>query len=66
VNLIAEQLRGGDRPARQKTAIAIFALMIGALQLARAVADKSLSDQILALRVFATARASAPPTRRLL
>jgi TetR/AcrR family transcriptional regulator, transcriptional repressor for nem operon len=36
-----------DQRARQKAAIGIFSMMMGALQLARAVADKKLSDQIL-------------------
>jgi TetR/AcrR family transcriptional repressor of nem operon len=44
VALIAERLPRGDRQG----AIAILAVMMGALQLARAVADKALSDQILA------------------
>jgi TetR/AcrR family transcriptional repressor of nem operon len=44
VALIAALLPTGDRQA----AIAILAAMMGALQLARAVADKALSDQILA------------------
>ena len=43
VALIATRLPTGDRQA----AIAILAVMMGALQLARAVADKTLSDQIL-------------------
>jgi TetR/AcrR family transcriptional repressor of nem operon len=43
VALIAARLPTGDRQA----AIAILAVMMGALQLARAVADKTLSDQIL-------------------
>ena len=44
VALIAAHLPREDRQA----AIAILAVMMGALQLARAVADKPLSDQILA------------------
>ena len=44
VALIAARLPTGDRQA----GIAILAVMMGALQLARAVADKTLSDQILA------------------
>lgn len=47
VNFIAEQLPEGEPHARRKTAIGIFSAMMGALQLARAVSDKSLSDQIL-------------------
>ena len=43
VALIGERLPTGDRQA----AIAVLAVMMGALQLARAVADKTLSDQIL-------------------
>lgn len=44
VALIAAHLPREDR----QSAIAILAVMMGALQLARAVADKPLSDQILA------------------
>jgi TetR/AcrR family transcriptional regulator, transcriptional repressor for nem operon len=47
VNLIAEHLPMADQRARQNAAIGIFSMMMGALQLARAVADKNLSDQIL-------------------
>ena len=47
VDLIAEHLPAGDRHTRRKAAIGIFAVMMGALQLARAVPDKGLSDQIL-------------------
>jgi TetR/AcrR family transcriptional regulator, transcriptional repressor for nem operon len=47
INLIAEQLPMADQRARQKAAIGIFSMMMGALQLARAVADKNMSDQIL-------------------
>jgi TetR/AcrR family transcriptional regulator, transcriptional repressor for nem operon len=43
VGLIAARLRTDERHA----AIAILSVMMGALQLARAVADRDLSDQIL-------------------
>jgi AcrR family transcriptional regulator len=46
IELIAAQLAGNGRAARRQRAIAIFALVMGALQLARAVADKTLCDQI--------------------
>lgn len=44
---IAARLRGAPEE-RQAQAIAIYALMVGSLQLARAVNDAALSDQILA------------------
>lgn len=47
VDAIAEQLPTGDQHKRRKAAIGIFAVMMGALQLARVAPDKSLSDQIL-------------------
>jgi len=46
IELIADQVSGGDREARRRRAVAIFGLMMGTLQLARAVADKTLSEQI--------------------
>jgi AcrR family transcriptional regulator len=48
VDLIAA--RAGKAPARErrKRAIAVYGLMLGALQLARAVNDRKLSDEILA------------------
>jgi len=47
IDLIAAQLGGSSPHARRKTAIAVYGLMVGTLQLARAVNDKSLSDEIL-------------------
>jgi TetR/AcrR family transcriptional regulator, transcriptional repressor for nem operon len=47
VELIAAQIGEGSAPERRKTAIAVYGLMIGTLQLARAVNDKRLSDEIL-------------------
>jgi hypothetical protein len=46
-------------PEQQKhTAIGIFAVMAGALQMARAVSDKHLSDEILESGVSAALRLS--------
>ena len=47
VTLIASQLRAGSPTARRRNAVAIYGMMVGTLQLARAVNDKSLSDEIL-------------------
>jgi TetR/AcrR family transcriptional repressor of nem operon len=47
VTLIATQLRAGSAAARRHNAIAIYGMMVGTLQLARAVNDKALSDEIL-------------------
>jgi len=47
VTLIAAQLRAGSAAARRRNAVAIYGMMVGTLQLARAVNDKSLSDEIL-------------------
>lgn len=44
---IADQVRGASAAQREADALAIYALMVGALQLARAVNDKQLSDRIL-------------------
>ena len=42
-----EALPGGSPGARRKKAIAVYGMMVGTLQLARAVNDKRLSDEIL-------------------
>ena len=47
VVLMAAQLREGTREQRRSSAVAIYATMVGALQLARAVNDRKLSDEIL-------------------
>jgi AcrR family transcriptional regulator len=47
IALIAAQLRTGTSSDRSRNAVAIYAMMIGTLQLARAVNDKRLSDEIL-------------------
>jgi TetR/AcrR family transcriptional repressor of nem operon len=47
VELIAAQIGEGSPGARRKTAIAVYGVMIGTLQLARAVNDRRLSDEIL-------------------
>jgi AcrR family transcriptional regulator len=48
IELIAAQIGEGPPRARRKTAIAVYGMMVGTLQLARAVNDKRLSDEILA------------------
>ncbi len=45
IDLMAAQLPGAED--RRQTAIALYAMMIGTLQLARAVNDVALSDEIL-------------------
>jgi TetR/AcrR family transcriptional repressor of nem operon len=47
IGLIATQLRAGSGSARRRNAVAIYGMMVGTLQLARAVNDKRLSDEIL-------------------
>jgi TetR/AcrR family transcriptional repressor of nem operon len=47
IALIASQIAGGSSQARRRNAIAVHGVMVGALQLARAVSDKRLSDEIL-------------------
>ena len=47
IDLIAAQASGGSPRTRRKTAIAVYGMMVGTLQLARAVNDKRLSDEIL-------------------
>jgi TetR/AcrR family transcriptional repressor of nem operon len=47
VALMAEQIRQGTAEERRRKAITIYSTMVGALQLARAVNDRQLSDEIL-------------------
>jgi TetR/AcrR family transcriptional repressor of nem operon len=47
IELIATQIRAGSAVERRSNAVAIYGMMVGTLQLARAVNDKKLSDEIL-------------------
>ena len=47
VELIVAGLDRGSDAERRRKAVAIYALMVGTLQLARAVNDKRLSEEIL-------------------
>lgn len=47
ITLMAEQIRQGSAQERRRKAITIHATMVGALQLARAVNDRDLSEEIL-------------------
>lgn len=47
IPLMAEQIRAPSAADRRRAAIAIYSLLAGALQMARAVNDRKLSDEIL-------------------
>jgi AcrR family transcriptional regulator len=47
IALIATQIRAGSASERRRNAVAIYGMMVGTLQLARAVSDQQLSDEIL-------------------
>ena len=47
IELIATQIQAGSPDERRRNAVAIYGLIVGTLQLARAVNDKKLSDEIL-------------------
>jgi TetR/AcrR family transcriptional regulator, transcriptional repressor for nem operon len=47
IELIATQIQAGSTDERRRNAVAIYGLIVGTLQLARAVNDKKLSDEIL-------------------
>jgi TetR/AcrR family transcriptional regulator, transcriptional repressor for nem operon len=47
IALMASQVRADSDAERRRRAIAIYGMMVGALQLARAVNDRDLSDEIL-------------------
>lgn len=53
VAVMAARLPAGSDEERRSKAIALYGLMVGTLQLARAVSDKKLSDRILASGVDA-------------
>jgi len=62
IELIEAQLpEGGSRPARKQRAYAVFASMIGSMQMSRAFTEARLSDNMLAAgRAAAIAIATAP------
>lgn len=47
IALLAAQIRDRSAAARRRKAVAIYGMMVGTLQLARAVSDRRLSDEIL-------------------
>ncbi|MCK1393063.1 TetR family transcriptional regulator [Bradyrhizobium sp. 1] len=47
IALMAAQMRDGSAAERRRRAISVYATMVGALQLSRAVNDKKLSEEIL-------------------
>jgi AcrR family transcriptional regulator len=47
IELIASRLDAGTEPEQRRKAVAVYGLMVGTLQLARAVTDKRLSEEIL-------------------
>jgi TetR/AcrR family transcriptional regulator, transcriptional repressor for nem operon len=47
IAILAEAIPGGSKAARRRKAVAAMAGFVGALTLARAVGDESLSDEIL-------------------
>jgi TetR/AcrR family transcriptional repressor of nem operon len=67
ITAIAQHLDTGDEQDAQDRAIALFTLVVGSLQTARAVTDRELSDRILATaytQAMAIASPPAPPTRQ--
>src|SRR3569833_776319 len=48
ITRMAAKVKGSSAEQREADALALYALMVGSLQLARAVDDKRLSDKILA------------------
>jgi len=58
---IAAKVKGPSAKQREADALAIYALMVGSLQLARAVNDKRLSDRILQSGAAAARRLAGEP-----
>lgn len=48
VEEITARLSPGNRQTSRRTALALFSLLVGTMQLSRAVSDKKFSDQVLA------------------
>jgi TetR/AcrR family transcriptional regulator, transcriptional repressor for nem operon len=63
IDLIGSSLTDGDEDTRRCTAIGIFAVMMGALQLARAEPDLKRSQQILDSGIEAALSLSAAPSK---
>jgi TetR/AcrR family transcriptional repressor of nem operon len=59
IDLIAAQIGKGSPAERRRKAIAAYGMMVGSLQLARAVNDRKLSDEILANAVDAALKLAA-------
>jgi len=59
---IAQHLDTGDELDAQDRAIALFALVVGSLQTARAVTDREFSDRILATAYTHAMAIASPPT----
>jgi AcrR family transcriptional regulator len=59
IDLIAAQIGKGSPAERREKAIAAYGMMVGSLQLARAVNDRKLSDEILANAVDAALKLAA-------
>jgi TetR/AcrR family transcriptional repressor of nem operon len=56
IPLMQQQMRHGSPAERRRNAIVIYATMVGALQLSRAVNDKQLSEEILESALDASLR----------
>ena len=63
ITAIAQHLDAGDEKDAQDRAIALFTLVVGSLQTARAVTDRELSDRILATAYTHAMAIAAPPAR---
>lgn len=61
IDLVARQLTWQEPAAATQTARAIFALIVGSLQLARAVDDPALSDNILESAIAAVLKLASKP-----
>jgi hypothetical protein len=60
---IASRLERTDAEAARTDALTIFGLMVGTLQLARALTDRDLSDQLLARGVNTVLKLLDDPAR---
>lgn len=63
ISEIARHLDSGDADEAQDRAISLFALLVGAMQAARAVTDLEFSDRILATARMHALAISVPPAR---
>jgi AcrR family transcriptional regulator len=63
IAMLAEQLPEGDSKASKGRALALFGLLVGTLQIARAIPDTALAENVLKEGIEAAMHLAGAPTR---